>query len=172
MLVFIASSDPYFHCLLFLSCSAISQSSVSLASLFLSSVDISIAFDSALTSSFWTLPTATANAVVLPQNAPILSHLASQDPEGQVVLRKALGNEHKRRISAGPGDLVLLCVQRPHCAIGFGHETIGIHNHNPSSSQRHNGTTATAKPSALQTRVSLQCFLQYNGDEERLTIDS
>ena len=93
------------------------------------------------------------------QNAPTLSHLASQDPEGQVILRKTLGDEHKQQISAAPGDLVLLCVQRPHCAIGFGHNH---HNEKFSSSPR---------PS-VQTRVSLQCFLQYNGDQERLTIDS
>jgi len=87
------------------------------------------------------------------RNAPTLSHLASQDPEGQVILRKVLGDEHKCTITASPGDLVLLCVQRPHCAIGFGHD-------DRKPQQR------------LQTRVSLQCFLQYSGDTERLTIDS
>jgi len=77
------------------------------------------------------------------RNAPTLSHLASQDPEGQVVLRKTLGDERKLKVSAAPGDLVLLCVQRPHCAIGFGHDA---HENN-------NG-----KFRLLQTRVSLQCF--------------
>ena len=96
-----------------------------------------------------------------PQNAPTLSHLASQDPEGQVILRKALGDDHKLKISAAPGDLVLLCVQRPHCAIGFGHNA----NDNAFAN-------ATIPRRRLQTRVSLQCFLQYNGDTERLTIDS
>ena len=92
------------------------------------------------------------------QNAPTLSHLTSQDPEGQVVLRKVLGTEHKQQISVSPGDLVLLCVQRPHCAIGFGHEGAGSET-----------SAATGK---LQTRVSLQCFLQYSGRDKRLTIDS
>lgn len=86
------------------------------------------------------------------RNAPTLSNLASQDPEGQVILRKVLGDEHKQTVSAAPGDLILLCVQRPHCAIGFGH--------------------GDDENSTLQTRVSLQCFLQHNGGDERLTIDS
>ena len=90
------------------------------------------------------------------QNAPTLSHLASQDPEGQVILRKTLGNDHKLTVSAAPGDLVLLCVQRPHCAIGFGHDA----------------KESTDKTRKLQTRVSLQCFLQYSGKNDRLTIDS
>lgn len=80
-----------------------------------------------------------------------------------MVLRKALGDDYKLQISAAPGDLVLLCVQRPHCAIGFGHECV----HGDGNG---NGTTTTT--SNLQTRVSLQCFLQYNGGDERLTIDS
>ena len=102
-------------------------------------------------------------------------------------MRKTLGDDSKLRISAAPGDLVLLCVQRPHCAIGFGHESAhddgsGNINDNDNGSgndnDNDNGTTtititATEKSTPnLQTRVSLQCFLQYNGDDERLTIDS
>ena len=81
-----------------------------------------------------------------------MSHLTSQDAEGQIVLRNVLGAP--ATIGVNPGDLVLLCVQRPHCAIGFGHD-------NPSD----NGRT-------LQTRVSLQCFVQHNGKDKRITIDS
>lgn len=73
-----------------------------------------------------------------------------------MVLRKTLGEDRKLTIAVAPGDLVLLCVQRPHCAIGFGHGDKGT------------GTQTTK----LQTRVSLQCFLQYSGDKTRLTIDS
>jgi hypothetical protein len=94
-----------------------------------------------------------------------------------VVLRKTLGDDYKLRISAAPGDLVLLCVQRPHCAIGFGHESAhgdgsdsGRNNDNDNDTKKN---TAIEKPTQnLQTRVSLQCFLQYNGDDERLSIDS
>lgn len=88
--------------------------------------------------------------------------MTSQDPEGQIILRKVLGAENKQQICVNPGDLVLLCVQRPHCAIGFGHDD-GVNN---------SSSTAAATTSTMQTRVSLQCFLQYNGNEERLTIDS
>ena len=104
-------------------------------------------------------PIAPSAIAKITQNAPTLSHLASQDPEGQVILRKALGDNHKLEVSVSPGDLVLLCVQRPHCAIGFGHKTMGNSN-------------CEKKIRRLQTRISLQCFLQYNGKNERLTIDS
>ena len=54
-----------------------------------------------------------------------------------------VGQQHARGVA--PGDLVLLCVQRPHAVTGW--------------------TTPC-------TRASVQSFLNYGGDEERITMEA
>eukprot|EP00980_Cylindrotheca_fusiformis_P016899 scaffold5114_cov67-Cylindrotheca_fusiformis.AAC.17 len=77
------------------------------------------------------------------RNAHSLSELTSQSAEGQVKLRSLLGDPE--RIHVEPGDLVMLCVQRPHAAVGF---------------------------QTQATRVSLQTFLQYEGEQNPLKIEA
>jgi hypothetical protein len=84
----------------------------------------------------------TLHALLL-QNAHSLSALTSQSAEGQVKLRSLLGEPERIRVE--PGDLVMLCVQRPHAAVGYQTPT---------------------------TRVSLQTFLQYEGEKEGLKIEA
>ena len=70
----------------------------------------------------------------------LLKGLTTQDAALQLKLRKELGEPLKVNVDAG--DLVMICVQKPHCAVGF-----------------LNGT-----------RISLQCFIQYRMND-RLLID-
>lgn len=51
------------------------------------------------------------------RHAETLSHLTVQGEEGQALLRRRL--PRPRLIRVAPGDLVVLCVQRPHAAQGF-----------------------------------------------------
>ena len=77
------------------------------------------------------------------RNMLLLSCLSSTNIQDQIRLRHELGCAPVR-IAVSPGDLVLFCVQRPHAAMGF----------------------------QSGTRVSLQCFLQHQGIQQRLLIDS
>jgi len=51
------------------------------------------------------------------RNAVLLSGLSTQAPDSQARLRKELGKP--QLIKAETGDLILLCAQRPHAAVGF-----------------------------------------------------
>ncbi|CAM9339670.1 unnamed protein product, partial [Laminaria digitata] len=51
------------------------------------------------------------------RHAETLSHLTVQREEGQALLRRRL--PRPKIIKVAPGDLVVLCVQRPHAAQGF-----------------------------------------------------
>ncbi|CAM9864064.1 unnamed protein product, partial [Hapterophycus canaliculatus] len=51
------------------------------------------------------------------RHAETLSHLTVQGEEGQALLRRKF--PPPRLIRVEPGDLVVLCVQRPHAAQGF-----------------------------------------------------
>lgn len=51
------------------------------------------------------------------RHAATLSHLTVQGDEGQALLRRRF--PRPKHVRVAPGDLVLLCVQRPHAAQGF-----------------------------------------------------
>lgn len=51
------------------------------------------------------------------RHAETLSHLTAQGEEGQAILRRRF--PHPKHIKVTPGDLVVICVQRPHAAQGF-----------------------------------------------------
>ncbi len=69
------------------------------------------------------------------RHAPTLAHLTAPGEEGQEALRKKL--PPPRVIKPSPGDLILLCAQRPHAVQGF----------------------------PLGTRVSIQAFVTYRRGE-------
>ncbi|CAM9394437.1 unnamed protein product [Chrysoparadoxa australica] len=51
------------------------------------------------------------------RHAALLSHLTEDSEHGQMALHNAFPKPHVIRVE--PGDLVLLCAQRPHAANGF-----------------------------------------------------
>ena len=65
-------------------------------------------------------------------------------------LRRALGEP--QTVSVEPGDMILISAQRPHAAVGF--------------------SKSAATGEGVGIRVSLQCFVQHNGPDKRLLIDS
>mmetsp|Transcript_36198 Transcript_36198/g.115937 ORF Transcript_36198/g.115937 Transcript_36198/m.115937 type:complete len:302 (-) Transcript_36198:1553-2458(-) len=77
------------------------------------------------------------------KNARTLSCLTVQDRDAQLLLRRKLPPPHV--VHPEPGDLVLLCVQRPHAVAGFD------------------------EPS---TRVSLQSFITHHGPKRPLVLEN
>lgn len=77
------------------------------------------------------------------RNAHTLSKLTSIDEGDQRALREALPAPKILRVR--PGDLVLLCVQRPHAVTGW---------------------------ASADVRASLQSFLTFRGDAAALTLEA
>ena len=107
------------------------------------------------------------------QNAVTLSSLSAQDPETQHRLWHALGKPNV--IRPQPGDLVLLCAQRvstPRRALrpAGAARRRGRDSH-PNSVVQHARQPHCAVGFERGTRVSLQCFVEHTGLENRLLID-